>query len=354
MRMARLLTPEVENFLKLATAKGVGFKFLQRFYSRYRTFGGNFEENLREFLKDYPPSKAKAVVEHLQREEFFKKLFTFLGTNGIEVIPFFGSEYPAQLLKWEVPALYLMGELPDRGFSIVGTRRAGAEGRKKARLFAQALAQNGFTVISGGASGIDLSAHLGAIEAGGKTGVVLGEGIYHFLKRHPAFAEKVLKGGGFILSQFSPFTAGARWTFPKRNALIAYFGNFGTLVVEAPEKSGALITADFARKMGRKVYAYIGCTSNPNYRGCVNLVSSGGAKLVVEPQNLLSDISDRPLGENKNPAHPLERLIAERPRTLDELLALTSMGKGELTALLTQWELEGKVSYQGGFYIWSG
>jgi DNA processing protein len=181
----------------------------------------------------------------------------------------------------------------------------------------------------------------------------LGEGIYHFLKRNPAFAEKVLRGGGFILSQFAPFTAGARWTFPKRNALIAYFGNFGTLVVEAPEKSGALITADFARKLGRKVYAYIGCTSNPNYRGCVNLVSNGGAKLVVEPPMLLNEITGQPLEETKNTTHPLEKLLTEKPRTLDELLALTSMGKQELTALLTQWELEGKVTYQGGFYLWS-
>ncbi|HIQ25783.1 MAG TPA: hypothetical protein EYH48_00400 [Aquifex aeolicus] len=169
--MAGLLTIEVKNFLKLSTAKGVGFKFITRFYSEYKTFGGAFEENLREFLKKHLPKKVKDLQNHLQREEFFKKLFTILGKNKVKVIPFFSREYPKKLLEWEIPALYLIGKLSERGFSIVGTRKASKEGKKKAREFAKGLAQNGFTVISGGASGIDLQAHLGALEGGGKTGI---------------------------------------------------------------------------------------------------------------------------------------------------------------------------------------
>jgi len=353
--MAGLLTLEVKNFLKLATAKGVGFKFLTRFYSEYKTFGGDFEENLKGFLKKHFPKRVEEIQTHLKREEFFKKLFTFLEKNGVKVIPFFVQEYPKKLLEWEIPAIYLIGELPERGFSIVGTRKASEEGKKKAREFAKALAQNGFTVISGGASGIDLQSHWGALEGGGKTGIVAGEGIYRFLKNNPALAGKVLKNGGFILSQFSPLTAGARWTFPKRNALIAYFGNYGTLVVEAPEKSGALITADFAHKLGRKVYVYLGCTSNPNYRGCVKLISSCKAKLVLTPHGLLEELTGRPSVEKKEISNPkVETLISERPRTFDELLALTRMEREELISLLTELEMEGKVTYQGGYYIWSG
>ena len=175
-------------------------------------------------------------------------------------MPFYDRDFPSELNEYtNVPALFILGNFDfSKGFSIVGTRKAGVEGKVKAYEFGKELASNGFTVVSGGAEGIDTQAHLGALSSG-KTAVVLGEGLYHYLRRKEVFAKKVLDSGGFIVSQFHPFEKGGKWSFPVRNALIAYFGLYGTLIVEAPKKSGALITADYALKMGRELFVYLNC-----------------------------------------------------------------------------------------------
>ena len=368
----------LENFIKLSHIKGVGFKFLKEFYDRYNTFGEDFERNLSEFLKEKTsPKRAEEILSHLRSEANFRPIFDFLKLHRVEVIPFFDENFPRELLDLgiPIPALYVIGELSADGFSIVGTRKASADGKFRAREFAAGLASAGYTVISGGAEGIDRHAHEGALAVGGRTGVILGEGLYHFVRRNGDFVQRVLKGGGFILSQFDLFTQGARWTFPLRNALIAYFGFYGTLVVEAPERSGALITADYALKLNRPLYSYLNCVHNPTFRGNLNLIKGCKAKLVTEVEELLDnlrgegDTQTTPEGkgdvqppegggkksappEGRGEIDPLKGLLTEKPRTFDELIALTDLPPEELLERLTLLELEGKVSQEGGFYRW--
>ncbi len=356
---------ELENFLKLSLVKGVGNKFLREFYNVFGTFGGNFEENLQRFLKEKGSSKRLTeILNQLKAGNGFSELWTFIKRFNVEVIPFYDPRYPRELetLGINAPALYLMGELSKNGFAIVGTRRASAEGKFKTREFAAELAGNGYTVISGGAEGIDRSAHEGALSVGGKTGVILGEGLAIFLKRNGDFARKVLKRGGFILSQFHPLTVGAKWTYPQRNALIAYFGFYGTLIVEAPERSGALITADYALKLKRPLFVYLNCVRNPLYAGNLKLIKECKAKLVTEPGEILSSIGDEnpPTGEFKSEGiaagsgdeSRLVEVLRQKPRTFDELVALVGLPEEKLLEQLTLLELDGKVVQEGGFYRW--
>ncbi len=360
----------LENFVKLSHIKGVGFKFLKEFYERFGSFEGDLDKNLKEFLKEkFNRERVEEILSQWRSNVWFDRIWRFLKVHKVEVIPFFDDRFPKEVLSLGIttPALYVIGQLSLEGFSIVGTRRASAEGRLKARKFAELLASGGFTVISGGAEGIDRSAHEGALSVRGKTGVILGEGLYPFIRRNKNFVERVLKNGGFILSQFNLLTQGAKWTFPQRNGLIAYFGFYGTLVVEAPEKSGALITADYALKLKRPLFTYLNCVQSVSFRGNLSLVNDCKARLITEEEELLKLLEERvstvPLSGGESVSAPrkekhgkdaLEEVLKEKPRTFDELLGLTKLSEDELLERLTFLELEGKVVQDGGFYRWVG
>lgn len=357
----------LKNFIKLLHTRGVGFKFLQRFYKTYGTFGERFEDNLLEFLqRDGSPKRIEEILTFLRSEANFKPIFEFLKLHKVEVIPFFDQRFPKEILELDLPiaALFVMGQISPSGFSIVGTRKASVEGRFKTREFAAELAKSGFCVISGGAEGVDSYAHEGALSVGGKTGVIVGEGLYNFVRRRKKFVERVLGNGGFILSPFPIFTQGAKWTFPLRNSLIAYYGFYGTLVVEAPPKSGALITADYALKLKRPLFTYLNCVRNQSFGGNVKLLKECKARLITEAGELLTLLGEKtgpPLEGEKTistpsgkegESDPLEELLREKPKTFDELLVLSNLTEEELLEKLTELELEGKITQEGGFYKW--
>ncbi len=364
------MNSESENLLILYLTGGVGDKFLRRFYREVGTFKGDLRELLERFAEklNIDGEKRKRLTESVfsNLDEKLRKVEE-LESLGVEIIPFYSERFPKEVetLGVGISLLFCLGGCENlEGFSIVGTRRATVEGLMKAYTFAAALAERRITVVSGGARGVDRKAHEGALAVGGKTGVVLGEGILSFLKRERRFAERVLKEGGFILSQFPPDFAPTKWSFPKRNALIAALGTLGTLVVEAPAKSGALITAEYALQLKRPLYAYLGCTSNPNYAGNLSLIETCRTKLVVNPDRLLGHLKT-PKAEHEQKPRASEReekpqketserkkllgLLSE-PKTFDELLALSELGEEKLLELLTELELEGKILSEGGFY----
>lgn len=362
---------ELKNFLKLSLVRGIGYKFLREFYDTFGSFEGDFLSNLKRFLKEkVSPKRVEEILKLIREDKNFSLVWEFIQQFRVEIIPFFDPRFPTDLEKLGItfPALYVLGELNPNGFSIVGTRKASAEGRLKAREFAKALAGEGYTVISGGAEGIDRNAHEGALSVGGKTGIVLGEGLATFLRRNRLFAERVLKNGGFLISQFPPFTIGAKWTYPLRNSLIAYFGIYGTLIVEAPTKSGALITADYALKLKRPLFVYLNCVKNPLYGGNLKLLKECKAKLITETGEIFQHIKEKgtlqPKSHKRNTVKEqslkgksediLQKLLMEKPRTFDELVALSSFSEEQLLETLTLLELEGKVSLEGGFYRWIG
>jgi DNA processing protein len=354
----------LENFLKLYSVKGVGFKFLKSFYETFGTFGGDFYGNLKTFLTKEKFEKLKREMESKGTAARFSLTLKRCKELDCSIVPFWSKEYPKSILelsKNPPPLLFVVGE-PTEGFAIVGTRKANNSGIKKAEEFARTLAEKGITVISGGAEGIDWAAHRGALSVNGKTGVILGEGLDIAFKRKGKFLKEVISKGGFLLSQFPIGFIGTKWSFPKRNETIAALSTLGCLVVEAPSKSGSLITAEYCKRFGRKVFTYIGLGEHPNYRGCIELLKTS-AEFVANGEELIKLLNEPKKGailsrkeeanREQNLANPILKFLSDGVKSFDELIALSGLNPAELMEMLTELQLEGKVGEEGGFYYLS-
>lgn len=210
----------------------------------------------------------------------------------IEEINIKDKDYPKQLKCIFDPPLkiYVLGNkeiLSQKGIAIVGARNATEYGKKVALQFAKELAQKGINIISGLAVGIDTYAHFGCLQENskGKTIAVLGSGVDElYPKQNIELAKKIIGYGGCIISEYPIGTKPNKLHFPQRNRIISGLSR-GVLVVEASEKSGALITADFALEQGKDVFAVPGNICSNNSKGTNELIKQG-AKLV----NCLMDI----------------------------------------------------------------
>jgi DNA processing protein len=211
-----------------------------------------------------------------------------------------GAGYPRALLDLRDPPdpVWVDGDgdvLSRRAVSIVGTRRLTPYGARVARELAIAFASAGFAVVSGLAQGIDSAAHEGALEAGGVTVAVLGAGVEAFLAgagaRRRALARRI-RATGALVSEFPPDAPAQTWTFAKRDATIAALGEL-TIVVEAPADSGALITAEDARRLGRAVYAVPGPLGAGTSVGTNTLIAEGRARAVTSVSMVLDAVGAR-------------------------------------------------------------
>ncbi|PDO11225.1 MAG: DNA protecting protein DprA [Candidatus Reconcilbacillus cellulovorans] len=203
-------------------------------------------------------------------------------------------EYPEQLRHIARPpwVIYIRGDpavLSVPSVAVVGTRKPTAYGRRMADELAAGLAFAGIVVVSGLARGIDGAAHLGALRAGGVTVAVLGSGLDRvYPPEHAALAERIVRSGGAVVSEYPPGTLPRAGLFPERNRIIAGL-SLGTVVVEASEKSGAMITASLAADAGREVFAVPGLAGAPTSRG-VHLLLREGAKLTETVDDILQEI----------------------------------------------------------------
>jgi DNA processing protein len=171
--------------------------------------------------------------------------------------------------------------------AIVGARHATAYGLKVAEQLGASLARAGYTVVSGLARGIDAAAHRGAMKAGGRTIAVLGSGVLNvYPPEHADLAREVIDSGALI-SELPPLTAPAVGTFPQRNRIVSGL-SLGVVVVQAAERSGALITARLATEQGREVFAVPGAIDCRMSKGCHQLIRDG-AKLVASVDDILEE-----------------------------------------------------------------
>ena len=207
------------------------------------------------------------------------------------------STYP-QLLKeiYDPPAvLYVDGQLPDvdntLSIAMVGTRNATTSGKKLSYSIAFDLANSGVNVISGGALGIDSSAHSGALMAGGKTVCVLGCGINsNYLMSNASMRAQIAKTGA-VVSEYPPDYQATKYTFPKRNRIISALSQ-GVLVVEAGEKSGALITASTALEQNKDIFAIPGNVTNAVAFGTNKLIKQG-AKPITTAGDIIEEYTNK-------------------------------------------------------------
>jgi DNA processing protein len=264
--------------------------------------------------------------------------------------------------------LHVIGRVPEGTMvAIVGSRDADTGMCRFAAGLAGNLAERGLAVISGGARGIDTAAHEGCLRAGGGTAAVLGSGFDH---PYPA-ANVPLFGriaeAGALVSEFPPDTPPSRWTFPRRNRIVAALAR-AVVVVQASERSGALITAGVARRLGVPVGAVPGSPGEARSRGC-NALIRDGATLVEDVADVLGMIDGAGRGgqlglpsvvsrgkESTPDARlglgPVERTVLERlgtaPVHIDELVAATGLGPAAVAAAILSLELCGLIEDRGG------
>ena len=269
------------------------------------------------------------------------------------------AAWPASLDCGAEPVGILVGRgvvPPGRGLAVVGTRGSSAEGDELAGALAAAWVREGGWVVSGGALGIDAAAHRGALAAGGRTVVVAGTGLGHpYPHRHRSLFARVERSGA-VVSEYPPTFPGRPWSFLKRNRIVAGFAAV-VVVVEAPPRSGALSTARFALKSGRKVLTVPGKPGRERSEGARRLLSEGalplrgpedlpGTREVPARQN--REVSPRPPWPDGIGRRVLEILEpGVDGRHLDDIGRRAALTPGELGAALLELELEGLVEELG-------
>ena len=255
------------------------------------------------------------------------------------------------------PRLYARGAaevtlLAEPAVAIVGARACSAYGRSVTRSLARELAAAGLVVVSGMARGIDGEAHRGALEGGGRTVAVLGCGIDRdYPAAHAELARRIGEDG-LVLSEYEPGVEPAPWRFPARNRIIAGLCN-AAVVVEARERSGALITADFALEEGRDVLAVPGEITSALSAG-TNALLKLGATPVTSAADVLELYGIEPQPARRGSLDPVAAALMAHLRdaalTADELVRASGLDPGEGAAALMELELAGEVMLEDGVY----
>ncbi|MCQ6557931.1 DNA-processing protein DprA [Paenibacillus mendelii] len=315
-------------------------------------------------LVGFRPEQAAAAAQSLRfmdigkRDEKMNKL-------GITVITRYDSTYPEMLRYIPQPpwVLYAIGRielLSGICMAIVGTRGPTAYGRKITSDLSEGLSKRCITVVSGLARGIDSVAHEGALRGEGGTVAVLGTPINVVYPPENRGLYRTLSEQGLILSEVPLGTAFHPGLFPLRNRIIAGL-SIGTVVVEAAERSGSLITADQALEMNREVFAVPGPVSSPKSAGTNKLIRESGAKLISDVEHIMEEFMWlSSLLENKQEKKPstedpltqdeelLYRLLLDQPRSTDELHELSSLPFGLLHSVLINLTIKRKIEQHPG------
>lgn len=283
---------------------------------------------------------------------------------GIKVLAEFDPEYPQALreIYSPPPLIFCRGNLKaleGMGVAIVGSRRATPYGLMMAKRLGRDLARAGLVVVSGLARGVDSESHWGCLEGGGLTIGVLGNGIDVVYPRENRELYSRVEKQGLLLTEFPPGTRPEPGNFPVRNRLISALSR-GVVVVEAQEKSGAMITVGFALEQGKDVFAVPGPVTSPNSRG-PHILLQEGARLVSGVADILEEwgmdqepaLSKLNTNEGRDQkSYPVLKYIGFEPVHLDRILEMSGLTPGETASQLLQLEIAGKIrSLPGNIYV---
>jgi len=286
----------------------------------------------------------------------------------ISILTVLDEDYPPLLRQIENPSavLYIRGEPridTTRTLAIVGTRRSSRYGRMMASSLAQGLAALGLTIVSGLAIGIDTAAHKGALE-NGCTIAVLGSGLAHiYPASNTRLATQICEQGGSLVSEYPLTMPPSKWTFPQRNRIISGLSR-GVIVVEAPQRSGALITARLAMEQGREVFAVPGNATSTASTG-TNALIKDGAKLVTCVDDVVSEFPDlatltepstKTQQQRETNLSPEERrvydLIGLEPLHIDDIISRVGISPTQAAQILLMLQLQGLIEQiEGRRYI---
>lgn len=282
-------TDSVRSTLRLTLTRGLGPILIARLINRFGS-AERVADATPEQLAQTPGigrTLAREIADGVD-DAVIEREIAVAASQGATILTLSDARYPPllRLIPDPPPVLYVRGSFESDdvyGLAVVGTRRCSAYGRDQAGRLSAALAEHGFTIDSGGARGIDTESHRGALRVHGRTVAALGSGLARVYPEEnaPLFDRIVSEGQGAVISEFPMETRPSKENFPRRNRIIAGLG-LATLVIEAAEHSGALITARVAcEDHNRDVMALPGRVDKPHAAGCHRMIREGWARLVT-------------------------------------------------------------------------
>ena len=342
-------------------------EILENFYEREEEINKLFSKGMKnqsiieEFSKKYHKTvfeMKKAIDENLL-DSYIKNL----NKMNIFALTPVSENYPKKLLDLEFPpqVLFCLGDislLETDSIGVVGSRRITQYGKIITEKFCKGLVENGFTIVSGLAEGVDSVAHKTALENGGKTIAVLGGGFEHiFPTSNTELARRIAKEG-LLITEYRPSFQPALYTFPVRNRIIAGLSK-GILITEAGEKSGSLHTKEYALELGREIFAVPGNVNSPMSKGTNRLIRSAQGACVLSYEDIVCVFK-----ENVVESKPVEfsqfsledqiilKSLETGEKSIEELISLTSFPIYKLNSMLTMLEIRGAVKQlPGNTYI---
>jgi DNA processing protein len=346
---------EPHAWLAFSLMPDIGYKRIRQIEHLFGSLPAAFHATLNELRDAGLDHRIVNAILAAQDGKALQAALAKTATHGITVLTFIDEDYPALLREIPDPpaVLYLRGALTEadqRALAIVGTRRATSYGRDATLLFARGLAQAGVTIVSGLAQGIDAAAHTAALDHGGRTIAVLGTGADQVYPReHARLAQRIVDSGALI-SEFPVGTPPEPFNFPRRNRIISGI-SLGVLVVEAPEKSGALITATTAAEQGRDVFAVPGNIFSRSASGTNRLIQDG-AQLVTDAGDILGMLNlahefvqtreaARDIGPVSGDEATVMALLTHEPLHVDDICRASGLPVHIITSTLTMLELKG-------------
>jgi len=364
-------------WLAWSQMNGVGSISIQRLKQHFKTLETAWKATANELIQ--VDGFGKQTVEKIiqQRSQFNPE--EFLEQHTVKNPNFWtpaDSDYPRLLLEIPTfpPVLYYRGivELQENQgitpiVAIVGTRTPTEYGRRWTRKISITLTRRGFTIVSGMAAGIDTEAHRSCLEVGGRTIAALGTGVdIVYPKENRQLCERVMNQG-LLISEYPAGTKPNPRHFPQRNRIIAGLSR-ATFVMEAPQKSGALITAHVANEFCRDVYVLPGRLDDENSQGCLKLINGGASMIPVDLEELLEQLGAMPpldtpqqlslFDTQPEPPKPLPDLDPELTQVLqvltseatafDQIIVHVNLEAGNVSAALLQLELLGFVEQLPG------
>lgn len=352
---------EARYWIALSLIPGLGGETFRRLLSAFGLPEKVFSATFAQLQAVCDAKIARAICAGIDEAALAPSL-QWLAEPGNYLVTLADAEYPRSLLEIPDPPpyLYVKGRLEllqNKALAIVGSRRATPQGEKDAEAFAKALADAGFTIISGMALGIDTAAHRGGLSGAASSIAVVGTGLdIVYPARNRDLAHQLAQQGA-IISEFTLGTPSMAQNFPRRNRIISGLAR-GVLVVEAALRSGSLISARLAGEQGREVFAIPGSIHSPLAKGCHRLIKQG-AKLVESAQDILEELGASPLPEVQSSTPETESSehqtfvlqLGHTPCAIDTLVTRTGLTSERVSAILLELEMAGRVALlPGGLY----
>lgn len=329
---------------------------LKRYGSAEKLFYIEGDE-LREAFSWVGPALAerwdRSKAEWGRREEEYGRM----KAGGIRLVPVISAEYPDRLkeIYGRPAALYVLGTLPAQGIptaAVVGARACSLYGKQTALELSKKLAEAGIQIISGMASGIDSTAHTGALKAGKETWAVLGTGVDLCYPAGSRDIYEKIKNKGGLISEYSPGTRGRAENFPMRNRIISGMADC-IVIIEARKKSGSLITANYALEQGREVFALPGRVGDVLSEGCNRLIRAGAPPILgpediqdffqIQNNNICKKTEKKKIGLEKQD-EMLYSCLDSEPKHLERILQETGLPAGQAMETILRLEFLGLIA----------